>query len=138
MESGWHLSEQLRLTASYAYLDATQPDDLGLGLGRFKEARRPKHSGSIAADGVVGRLKYGFSVSYTGAHIDTDFETFPFERVRLGAYWLAGARVAYNVSPNVELFVRAANAFDERYQDALGYRTEGRSIYAGIRLAPRL
>ncbi len=74
-------------------------------------------------------------MAYTGARIDTDFETFPFRRVTLDAYWLAGARIAFNVSKDVELFARAANAFDERYQDALGYRTEGRSVYAGIRLA---
>ena len=138
LQAGWQVGQKVRLGANYAYLDATQPDDLGLGLGRFKEARRPKHSGSIAADGQVGRLTYGVSVAYTGAHIDTDFETFPFRRVRLGAYWLAGARVAYAVSPDFELFARAANAFNEHYQDALGYRTEGRSVYAGIRLAPRL
>ena len=36
-----------------------------------------------------------------------------------------------------QLFARAANAFDERYQDVFGYRTEGRSLYAGIRLAGR-
>ena len=39
------------------------------------------------------------------------------------------------VDPDVELFARAANAFDARYQDVFGYRTEGRSLYAGIRLA---
>ena len=138
LEGGWQFAEKLRLSANYAYLHATQPDDLGLGLGRFKEARRPKHSGSIAADGTIGRVTYGLSLAYTGAHVDTDFETFPFRRVRLGGYWLAGARISYSVSESVELFARAANAFDERYQDALGYRTEGRSIYAGIRLAPRL
>jgi len=138
VEGAWVVGEKLRLTANYAYLHATQPDDLGLGLGRFREARRPKHSGSVGADGQIGHLTYGLSVAYTGTHIDTDFETFPFRRVNLGAYWLAGVRVAYNVGKGVELFARAANAFDEHYQDALGYRTEGRSVYAGIRLAPRL
>ena len=48
-----------------------------------------------------------------------------------------GARVAYRVLDQVELFVRTANAFDAHYQDAFGYRTEGRSVYAGIRLAGR-
>jgi vitamin B12 transporter len=138
LEGAWQIADRLRLTANYANVKAMQPDDLGLGVARLKEARRPKHSGSVAADGQIGRLSYGLSLAYTGAHFDTDFETFPFRRVRLGAYWLAGARVAYNVNKGVEVFARAANAFDERYQDALGYRTEGRSIYAGIRLAPRL
>jgi vitamin B12 transporter len=137
LQANWQAGKKLRLTANYAYLHATQPDDLGLGLGRFKEARRPKHSGSVAADGQAGRLTYGVSMAYTGAHIDADFEVFPFRRVRLGAYWLAGARVAYAITPGVEVFARAGNAFNEQYQDALGYRTEGRSVYAGIRLVPR-
>jgi vitamin B12 transporter len=138
LQAGWQLGQKLRLTANYALLHATQPDDLGLGLGRFKEARRPRYSGSVTADGQIGPVTYGVSVAYTGTRIDTDFEAFPFHRVRLGAYWLAGARVGYSISPDVELFARAANVFDEHYQDALGYRTEGRSVYAGIRMAPRL
>ena len=43
--------------------------------------------------------------------------------------------IAFDVAKGVQIFARAANAFDERYQDALGYRTEGRSIHGGIRLA---
>jgi vitamin B12 transporter len=137
LEAAWVAGENLRLSANYAYLHATQPDDLDF-VGRAKEARRPKHSGSIVADGRHGRLTYGLSIAYAGTHFDTDFEASPFRRVRLGAYWLAGARVAYSVRPGLEIFARTANAFDEHYQDALGYRTEGRSVYAGIRLAPRL
>jgi vitamin B12 transporter len=134
-ELGWAVAERLRVTATYAYLQATEPNDLG---EQVREARRPKHSGSVAFDGRSGRLTYGLSVAYTGARRDTDFEVFPFRPVRLDPYWLAGARLSYEVTKGVEIFARAANAFDERYQDALGYRTEGRSVYAGVRLAPRL
>jgi vitamin B12 transporter len=133
-ELHWALSDKLRVTAAYAYLRATQPGDLG---EQVREARRPKHSGSITADGQAGRLTYGVSLAYTGARRDTDFETFPFRPVRLDPYWLAGARLSYEVGRGVELFARAANAFDARYQDALGYRTEGRSVHGGIRLASR-
>ena len=133
-EHNWALADKLRLTATYAYLDATQPDDFG---EQVREARRPKHSGSIAADGAVGRVTYGLSLAYTGARRDTDFEVFPFRAVRLDPYWLTGARIAYAAGHGIELFARAQNAFDARYQDALGYRTEGRSVYAGIRVAPR-
>lgn len=132
---GWALLERLRLTGTYAYLDATEPNDSGL---QVREARRPKHSGSVTADGQLDRLSYGVSIAYTGERRDTDFETFPFRSVRLGAYWLAGARLSYQVVSGVELFARAANAFDADYQDALGYRTEGRSVYAGVRIVPRL
>jgi vitamin B12 transporter len=134
-ELGWQPLQALRLTATYAFLDATEPG--GLGGAHLREVRRPRHSGSFAADGESGRLNYGLSVAYTGARQDTDFDAFPARPVRLGAYWLAGARLGYRINDQVELFARAANAFDQRYQDVFGYRTEGRSVYAGIRLAPR-
>ena len=66
-----------------------------------------------------------------------DFDQFPARTVRLGAYWLAGARIGYAVSPNLELFARASNVFDRRYQDVFANRTEGRSVHAGLRLADR-
>jgi vitamin B12 transporter len=131
-ELGWAPSDRLRLTGNYAYLDASEPS----GTSLERELRRPKHSGSIAADGQFAKLSYGVSLAYTGARFDRR-DDFPFDRVRLGAYWLAGARAAYTVRPGLELFARTANAFDERYVDVFGYRTEGRSAHAGIRLAPR-
>lgn len=131
-ELGWQLADQLRLRANYAYLHATEPDSLG--TRQLTELRRPKHSGSIAADGSAGRWSYGLSVSYTGAHLDRE-EAFPFGVVRLKPYWLAGARVAYAVKPGVELFVRGANLFDAKYQAVAGYRTEPLAGYVGIRLA---
>jgi vitamin B12 transporter len=132
-ELEWHASRAFRLRANYALLSATQPDSIT--NGQVKEVRRPKHSGSITMDGVSGPFSYGMAIAYTGARSDTDFDTFPARPVTLRAYWLANARVAYRVSKAVELFVRTSNAFDAHYQDAFGYRTEGRSVYAGIRLA---
>ncbi len=126
-------SEALRFSASYAYLDASEPR--GPGGSQVKEQRRPRHSGSVALDGTQGRLSYGAAVTYSGAHLDTNFDTFPAQRVRLSAYWLASARIAYRIADPVELHLRVANAFDDRYQDVFGYRTEGRSVHAGVRLA---
>lgn len=132
-EVDYRPSAALRLSATYAYLDASEPT--GLGGAQLKEQRRPRHSGSIAMDGVRGRLSYGAAVAYAGAHGDSNFDVFPAERVRLAAYWLASARFAYRLLDAVELHLRVANAFDGRYQDVLGYRTEGRSVHAGVRLA---
>ena len=130
----WKLGEALRLSANYAYLKATQPDPV---TGeRATETRRPKHSGSLAADGSIGRFTYGASLAYVGKHLDNR-DTFPFDRVTLGSYWLADARVAYAVVPGVELFARGANLLDQHYQDVFSYRTEGRGLFAGIRLADR-
>ncbi|HVL79134.1 MAG TPA: TonB-dependent receptor, partial [Sphingomicrobium sp.] len=134
-ELGWAPSEALRLTAHYAYLDATEPGLIG--SSPIRELRRPRHSGSLAADGSRGRLSYGLSLSYSGARRDMDFDSWPALPVRLNSYWLAGSRIGFKVSESAELSLRAANMFADRYQDVLGYRTEGRSIHAGIRLASR-
>jgi vitamin B12 transporter len=126
----WTLAKSLRLSANYAYLDATEPNAAG---EQIPEARRPKHSGSIAADGVAGRFSYGASLAYVGDHIDNR-DTYPYARVTLGSYWLADARLGYAVRRGVELFARGSNLLDQHYEDAFSYRTEGRAFYAGVRL----
>jgi vitamin B12 transporter len=128
---GWRPGEKLRVSANYAYLEASQPDEAT--LTQVHELRRPKHSGSLALDGSTGRFSYGGSLAYVGRHFDQR-DTFPFDRVTLASYWLAGARVAYAVRPGVELFGRISNALNQRYADVFGYRTEKRAVYAGLRL----
>ena len=105
--------------------------------GQPREVRRPRHSGSVALDGRRGRLTYGASIFYVGERSDINFDLFPAERVRLKPYWLAGARLSYAVRPGLELFARASNLLDADYQDVFGYRTEGRGVFAGLRLGGR-
>lgn len=134
-ELGWRLGERLHLRATYAFLHATEPG--AIPSIQLREVRRPKHSGSIAADGQSGRLTYGASVAYVGARGDTNFDVFPAQAVKLHAYLLAGGRVAWTVKPGIELFARASNLFGANYQDVFGYNMEGRAVYAGIRLSGR-
>jgi len=124
--------DAFRLTATYAWLDASEPDVAG---SQIREPRRPRHSGSIAVDGSRGRLTYGAAIAYTGERSDTNFDVFPAAVVRFDPYWLASARLAYRLTDQLEAHLRVANAFDDRYQDVVGYRTEGRTIHAGLRLA---
>ena len=131
-EFAWDLSERLRLSANYSFLHATEPS--AAAFTQVRELRRPKHSGSISLDGTEGRFTYGASLAYVGAHLDQR-DAFPFDRVTLGSYWLAGARVGFAVRPGIELFARAANALNQHYEDVFGYRTEPRAIYAGLRLS---
>lgn len=134
-EFGWRIRDSLTLRANYAFLDATQP---GSATSiQLKEVRRPKHSGSLELDGSSRRFNYGASVAYVGRRTDTNTDVFPAETVRLNSYWLAGARVGYSLRPGIELFARASNLFNTNYQDVFGYRTEGRAVYAGIRVSGR-
>ena len=133
-EVAWQPSPGLRLTATYAYLKASQPS--GATNEQLEEHRRPKHSGSVAADGQSGRWSYGASLAYAGSRLDRQ-EVLPFAIVRLDSYWLAGARLAYAVTPGLELFARGSNLFDADYEDSANYRTEGRGLFVGLRLADR-
>ena len=134
-ELGWRLSKALRLSANYAFLHATQPNDVT--SGQVREVRRPRHSGSVELDGSAGKISYGGSVAYVGDRTDNNFDVFPAQTVVLRSYWLANARLACRVGPGVELFVRGANLLNEHYEDVFGYRTEPRAGYVGIRLVDR-
>jgi len=131
-EAGWRFDERLRLSGTYAYLDATEPDSAS--GAQVRELRRPKHSGSVALDGAWGRFSYAASVAYVGDHSDSR-DVFPFDRVALGSYWLADARIAYVIRPGVELFARGSNLLNQRYQDVYSYRTDRRGVFAGVRLS---
>ncbi len=129
-ELGWTASPALRLTATYAFLDADQqPDPL---LADVRELRRPRHSGSLVADGELAKVRYGAALTYTGAHDDRR-DSFPYDVVSLRRYWLASGRLGYRIAKNVELFGRMSNALGAQAQDVAGYATEGRSVHAGLR-----
>ncbi|HYX45967.1 MAG TPA: TonB-dependent receptor [Sphingomicrobium sp.] len=133
-EASWQVADRLRLSANYAYLHATQPDSV---TGRqVSELRRPKHSGAIAVDGVIGRWSYGASINYAGRQFDTA-DNFPFGVVSLRSYWLADARISYALGRGLQLNVRGSNLFDAHYENSAGYHTEGLGLFAGIRLASR-
>jgi vitamin B12 transporter len=81
-QGAWHVADRLRLSASYTYLHATEPDSVS---GRqVTEHRRPPHSGSFSADGSIGRWSYGASIAYVGLHLDSR-DNYPYDTVRLGS-----------------------------------------------------
>lgn len=133
-EAAWRVGGALRLSANYAFLHATEPDSSD--AAHVPELRRPRHSGSLAADGAVGRWSYGASIAYVGAHLDVA-DNFPYGIVRLRSYWLAGARIAYAPRPGIELYARGSNLLNSHYEDSAGYHTDGRAFYVGLRLADR-
>jgi vitamin B12 transporter len=125
-------TETIRLALSYTFLDAGERAAAGAAL--VKEVRRPRHSASLIASGEHGGFRWSATGAYVGKRTDQDFDLFPSPTVTLGDYLLASARVGYRLLPGLELYARAENAFNAHYQDVVGYRTPGRTVYAGIRL----
>ncbi len=123
------LTENLGIDLSYTYTDATENSS--------RELRRPRHAGSAQIDYgfLQSRARVTLSADYGGTRQDIFFPPFPnpSEIVTLDNYWLVDLAAQYEVSEDVTLFVRASNLLDESYEQVYGYRTQGRSTYAGIR-----
>lgn len=133
LSAGYHAGGAFNVALNYTWLDASEQNVAG--AARLREVRRPRHSANLAAYGQSGRLRWGGSLAYVGARLDTDFDQQPAASVTLHAYVLASANLAYRLLPRLELYARTENAFDADYQDVVGYHTPGRTIYAGLRVA---
>jgi vitamin B12 transporter len=120
------------LALSYTYLDVEQQEDAG--TLPLREVRRPRHSGSLTTSWTIGSAEIGVTLAYVGGREDTDFESLPARRVKLGDYLLGSLNFGWQLGGGASAFVRAENLFDADYEDAFGYETSGRTIHAGLRL----
>lgn len=132
LEAEYRRSAALHFALNYTLLDSSERQ--AAGGAAVREVRRPRHSANLLASGRTGALTWGAALAYVGARSDTDFDSFPARRVRLGDYLLANLRIGWEIDRRFEAFARVENGFGDRYEDAFGYRTAGRTAYAGIRL----
>lgn len=130
----WSPLDNLDLSASYTYTDATEDDPEG---NELRELRRPRHMASLNAHYrfFSDRAYANFNLSYTGDQTDLFYNpaTYASERVELDSYTLADLSGAWKLNDRLELTARVTNLTDEEYEDVLGYSTRGRTWYAGIR-----
>lgn len=139
------------LELSYTWVDS-EVEDAGFDQGpdaAFVEGdrllRRPTHA---ARFGVHGPLPRGggfrLGARWVGERDDRDFATFPAERVVLDDYLRVdvGARLPLLRSDGggteVEATLRIENLLDERYQEARGFRSPGRTLLAGAEVTAGL
>lgn len=124
VEARWEPVDTLSLRGSATFLDAEE--------NGVKEIRRPDFLASMTATWrPMDKLSFTASADHTGDQIDTDFATFA--PVTLDAYTLVGANIAFDVNDIVTLTLRGDNLLDEDYQEVVGYASQGRGIYAGLR-----
>ncbi|MGE4431045.1 MAG: TonB-dependent receptor plug domain-containing protein [Sphingobium sp.] len=118
----------LMIDANYSW---TVADDTSAGSSNFGNwlPRRPRHSGnaSISYDWPFG-LTMGAAVRWAGHAYDNASNT-----QRLDPYTLVDLRAELGLAPQLRLFARVENLFDEDYMTAYRYGTLGRSLYVGLR-----
>ena len=129
-DARWQPLTGFTLSASYAYTDSKD--------GATTELRRPRHAGSVHADYrfLNDRANLSIAGDYGGSRSDMFFPPWPQlpEIVTLSNYWVVDVNGQYEVSSTVRLFARIANLADSDHEQVYGYRTPGRSVYAGIHL----
>jgi len=91
--------------------------------------RRPRNLANV---GVLyatldGRLRVSANYRISNGSIDIG-------NVALDDYGVLDLSSSYRIADRIELYARLENAADRDYQELIGYRTAGRSLYGGVRL----
>jgi outer membrane cobalamin receptor len=140
--AAWRVIPAVDLRASYTFLDseilavrgsnaAQTPYSVGDPL-----LRRPRHAGSIDGAWTHARASAFAQVQVRGKTLDADpafgptgglFPNPGHTVINIGASW--------RPLKAMEVFARALNLFDRKYEEVLGYPAPGRSAYVGARVA---
>jgi vitamin B12 transporter len=126
--TSYDIAAKASLGASYTYTETKDRDS------RSSLLRRARNRAS-ASFNFSPTEKSGVSLNYVfvGTRPDTDFSVFPPERVSLSSYSLLNLTARYLFTDNIELNARLDNLLDERYEEVLGFGTQGFGAYGGVR-----
>jgi vitamin B12 transporter len=119
--------ERFSISANYTYTNSKTKLDTAAAFTR--RIRVPVHSLNLAADWTpIDRLKLGADVRLASDSLDGFGGS-----TRLDGYVLLGARAAFEISDQLELYGRVENAGDADYQTVAGYGAYGRNAHIGVR-----
>lgn len=112
----------LTARASYTYLDAIDETT------KLRLARRPMHQGKLSFTITpLPNLSIEPSIQLVGERFSSRNE-----KLKLAPYARLDTRVSYRVNDNLNVYVRAENLTNARYQEVKDYGTTGRAFYAGL------
>jgi vitamin B12 transporter len=124
----WQVLTNLTARAGYTWLDT---EDLATGAALV---RRPEHSGSVNVNWqIIPQLDANASAVFTGTRTDNNYDVYPSTVVGLSAYTKLDFALRWHVQKHLEIFARAENLLDEKYQEVFGYPALGRGFYSGLR-----
>ncbi len=124
IDGDWKMTRRIRLSGSATFLESQE--------NAISEIRRPDFVASAGFDWAFGNdANLSVFIDHTGSQMDTDFATF--ETVKLSAFTLVGVNLTYPINELMALTVRGDNLLDEEYEEVVGYRSQGRGLYAGLR-----
>ncbi len=114
----------LDIRTSASFLDAKE--------NGIQEIRRPEFLASANINYKISeRANLNINAQHNGSQYDMDFAIF--SPVKLEAYTLLGANLQYKINDFLTFSLRGENLLDENYQEVVGYNSQSRAIYAGIK-----
>jgi len=96
--------------------------------------RRPQDRLTVGLDFEWEKAFLNLSVNHTGRRWDMDYSLFPNARATLKAFTLFNSVLSYKIAPHIHIFLRMDNILNTRYELVKGYGTQGRSIFAGLKI----
>jgi len=140
IEAGLELSEQLKLSAAYSYVDARITESPNSWEKDSLIPNQPRQTASLWLDytqttGVLKGLGMGAGVRYVGesTYIGTDSLSTSTVDIETGGYTLTDASIRYDFD-DVRLALNVSNLFDREYTttctDLVCYFGDGRRVIA--------
>ena len=116
------LRDRWQVYGNWTYNDTRNTDDR-------QRRRRPRHLANVGVlyTALDDRLRLSANYRISKDSIDVG-------DVALDDYGVLDLSAVYAFGERIELFGRIENAGDREYEELIGYRTAGRSLYAGLRL----
>lgn len=88
--------------------------------------RRAKQQVKYQLDTQIYDADWSLTYHYLGTRYDTDFGTYPSQKVKMGGVSLWDVAVSYPVTSHLTVRGKIANLFDKGYETVYGYQTAGR------------
>ncbi len=122
------VTDDLTLWLAYTWLAEAKNLSTGDRL-----LRRPEQTGTVGANWhFLDRFNLNTNLSLVSARQDFDAATFGRTKNRPYAKW--DVALSAEICKNAEVFGRVENLLDERYEEANGYPSLGRTFWGGLKL----
>jgi vitamin B12 transporter len=123
----------LRLTASYTYLDAEKTSSKDISqLQGARLPRRPRNEIYVSASYLWWkRLRTTVEAKFVNAREELNFGGPNFD---IEDYSFVNIAAEYEVNPHLSIFGRIDNLGDEQYSEVFGFPALGRAAYGGVKL----
>ena len=95
--------------------------------------RRPRHSGGVTLSYLVGSFDAMVSAALLGKRLDNDFGG-PRGEYYNESYSRLDAAVTYRLGDSRQLFCKAGNLLNERYDEVAGYPAPGARVTVGTKM----